>query len=168
MLAGSEPVSAQFFNVLPLTVSSNSAQNHITGAGSKKRFVIRECLHRRDEIALGIALHDESARPGLDNFPNQAIGVIEGYDQHFRAREFLADSFCGFYAVQLRHVDIQDDNVRLELLCLRNRLPAVTSLRANFPAFARAEQLSNSEPHQVVIVRYQNPKGHLKILPTEI
>ena len=142
---------------------SYAPQNDVGGSRSKKRPVIGEGFDGGNEIALGIGLHHKTARPSGDDFANQLVRVVEGDDEQFRGRERLANSPGGFDPVQLRHVDVQDDDVRLQFFRLGHRFLTGTRIPANFPPFANGQQLPDPEPHHVMVVRYQNPNRHLDI-----
>ena len=78
---------------------------------------------------------------------------------------FLANSARRVHAVQVRHADIQDRDVRLQLLGLRNSFAAGMRFSADFPSRVRLQHAFDPTPHKIVIVCNQNPKHFHFILP---
>jgi hypothetical protein len=69
-----------------------------------------------------------------------------------------------FHTVEVRHADVENDDIRLEFFGFRDGLSARRSFPANLPALMRLEQRSHPAPEEVMIVGNQNTQGFHTIL----
>ena len=96
--------------------------------------MLAQHLERRDEMLVRLHLQQITPRPRLEYLAHDLLGLVRRKDQHLRLRQHPLDLPCRVEPVQLRHPDVHDDDVRLQLLRLRHGFPPRRGLAADFPA----------------------------------
>jgi hypothetical protein len=76
-LAGGQPVSQMSFRIGYRVLDGEAIQEHFCGARREKCSVIRQSLHRADQIPIGIRFHDVGPGAGLDNVPQKLIREVQ-------------------------------------------------------------------------------------------
>ena len=93
---------------------------------------------------------------------------MDGEEDNFGGRCDLAYLVCSLDAIHDRHIDVEEDEVRMQLSDLLDSLLAIFSFAANVhgvPVQKRADRL----PRYLIIVHDQNPDWHLRFpVPSEI
>ena len=118
-----------------------------------------ERVNGGDEFAVGIGLEQIAACACLDDFAHQMIGFVNRKNEHFTARRGLANLTRGLNAVQLRHADVENDNVRPQLAGLGNRFASSVSFGTDLPAGLRFENGSQPAAQQRVVVGQKYPEA---------
>jgi hypothetical protein len=132
---------------------AEAIQQHVCGARGEEGTMIRKSFDSSHEIAIGIGLHDVRAHTCLDDVADELIGKMKRENKNFGSGELFADAPGGLKTVQLRHTDVHDHDVRLKLLGHRDGLSTSLGLCTNIPAGMGSEELLQSPPDDVVIVR---------------
>src|SRR5712692_7978825 len=105
-------------------------------------------------------LEDVALRARLQGAVDVLGAQIHGEDQHARLRTFLDDAPRRLHAVELRHGDVHDDDVRAQAQRLGDRLAAVAR-DTNHLQVALFEQGPKTVTDDRVIVGKQYRNGHL-------
>src|SRR6267143_2067674 len=105
-------------------------------------------------------LQDVALRARLQGAVDVLRAQVHGEDQHARLRTFLDDAPRRLHAVELRHGDVHDDDVRSQAQRLGDRLAAVARDR-NHLQVARFEQGAKTVPDDRVIVGEQHRYRHV-------
>jgi hypothetical protein len=61
-----------------------------------------------------------------------------------------------FETVQLRHVQIHDDDVRMKLICPLDRFPPIGSFPANLPIGIEFQESTKHMPKGWMVIHYKN------------
>src|SRR5438445_6840864 len=104
-------------------------------------------------------LQDVALRARLQGAVDVLRAQIHGEDQHARLRTFLDDAPRRLHAVELRHGDVHDDDVRAQAQRLGDRFAAVARNR-NHLQVAHLEQGPKTVPDDRVIVGKQYRHRH--------
>src|SRR5260221_14574945 len=105
-------------------------------------------------------LQDVALRARLQRAVDVLGAQIHGEDQHARVRALLDDAPRRLDAVELRHGDIHDDDVRAQTLRLGDRLATVTRNRDHVYV-AHFEQGPKTVPDDRVIVGKEYRDWHV-------
>src|SRR2546421_2681887 len=105
-------------------------------------------------------LEDVALRARLQGAVDVLRAQIHGEDQHARLRAFLDDAPRRLDAVELRHGDVNDADVRFQAQRLGDRLAAVARRRDHLQV-ARFEQGPKTVPDDRVIVGKQHRYRHV-------
>jgi hypothetical protein len=132
--------------------TAKSIEHHVAGFGGEKGALYRKSFDRSHQIAIGIGLHDVSARAGFHDVMDELIREMQRQDDNFRFRKLLADPANGFQTIELRHTYIHNDDIGFVLLSKRHGFAAIFRLGTNFPARLGRQQLLQTPPNDVVIV----------------
>src|SRR5258706_9617512 len=109
-------------------------------------------------------LQHEALRARLQRAVDVLGAQIHGEDQHARLRTLLDDAPRRLHAVELRHGDVHDDDVRPQTLRLGHRLATVTRNR-NHLHVSRFEQRAKTVADDRVIVGEQYGHRHVRPPP---
>jgi len=101
---------------------------------------LQERLDRFDQQSTRVGFQDVAARAGVHEILGQIFGLVDGEDQNLRGRHHRADLPRGFEAVQLRHADVENDDVGPEFLRLRDGFASGRCVGAEVPALVPFEQ----------------------------
>ena len=92
---------------------------------------------------------------------------MDGEEDNFGGRCDLAYLVCSLDAIHDRHIDVEEDEVRMQLSDLLDSLLAIFSFAANVhgvPVQKRADRL----PRYLIIVHDQDPDWHLRFLALQV
>jgi hypothetical protein len=78
---------------------------------------------------------------------------MHGQNQDFRFRGELVNLPRGFDAVQKRHGDVKNGDVRLELASLLDGFAPIPGFRTHFPSAPGLQKGAESSAHDLVIIR---------------
>jgi len=115
-----------------------------------------KALYGRDELARGVRLEKVSSGTCREHLPDQLLALVHGEHEHLDLRRELADTLCRFEAIQLRHREVQNGDVRVGSNRGVNSLAAIRSLRADGPSSLLLEQLLEPAPHNFMVVREED------------
>src|SRR5215467_11178853 len=91
---------------------------------------------------------------------------MQGQNQNTRLRIGFQDLPRRLKAIQVRHSDVEDDDIRLQLLRLLDCLAPFASFSANLPLRLCLQQGNQPLAHDLVIISHQNPEdSHLSPPP---
>jgi len=78
-------------------------------------------------------------------------------DQHSRFRQ-NAPNFAGrVEAIQVRHADVHDDDIRFQLFGFFDSVPAVNRFATNFPSASALQQNTNALTDIFMVIRDEDP-----------
>lgn len=120
-------------------------------------------------IVLDTGLHGGQQRGGDVRFRDIPSGarahrvlghvprIVLAEDEDADTRRFSADDARSLETAQSRHGDVEKDEVRFQLLRHLDRFDAVFRLAANLPVRSGGQERMDTAPHQLVVVRDQDP-----------
>src|SRR5215204_5440118 len=111
-----------------------------------------KALHGRDELARRVRLEKVTSGTCREHLPDQLLALVHGEYEHLDLRRDLADTPCRFEAIQLRHREIQNGDVRVGSNRGVNSLATIRSLRADGPSCLLLEQLLEPATYNFMIV----------------
>src|ERR1700722_2853702 len=115
-------------------------------------------LYRRHKVRSFIGFEDPPAHARFQAFPYYLLGVHSGKDKYRLGWVEFQNLPCCVHTIQFWQANIQNDQIRLRLFALFNRLASVRSFSTYFPTFVRSKQRGQPEPEYWMIVNYQNTK----------
>src|SRR5579864_1469004 len=71
------------------------------------------------------------------------------------------------YPIQIRHSDVEQDQVRPQCFSKFDRLTPIACLATQFPSWMTFEHGANPSPHDFVVIRNQNSKSAHLPAPVE-
>jgi hypothetical protein len=145
--------------VLPGTgfAIAKAVQHHFGNFGGEKRAMHGQSFDGVYKVAIGIGFKNVSSHPGLHYFVHQFVGQVEAQYYDFRIWEALANLSRRFKPVELRHPDIHYHNVGLPLQSHNHCFATGLGFTAHVPAFAFQQELAQTGPDDVMVVRNQYP-----------
>jgi hypothetical protein len=78
-----------------------------------------------------------------------------GGDYDLGMRKLLFDQRSSLQAAEIRHAQVEDEQIRLKRYCFFEGVPSVYSLTANGPIWPRIQGLSEAFTNSMVIVDYK-------------
>src|SRR6185312_8621219 len=109
-----------------------------------------------DYLLVRRRLQEVAARTGAQAFAHDIFVALCSENQHFRIRGRLANLSGCLNAVDARHIDAHDDNVRLCLNCQLDRVDPVVGFAANDKISARPQQGAQTASDQNMMVSQKN------------
>ena len=101
---------------------------------------------------------EETAGAGGEDFANYLFGIVDGKNEDAGIRIGGEDLPSGIQAVQVRHSDIQQENVRLEFGGKFDGFTTVLGFAANLPSGMVFQHRANSFSGYLVVIRDQDSK----------
>jgi hypothetical protein len=92
-------------------------------------------------VAAGIGFDQVAADARFQRFTNDLVRVVHREHVDFGLFRGLTEAFGGFDPIEFRYGNVDDCDVRLELLRLGNRLRAGERLPSDLPASARFDDV---------------------------
>ena len=114
-------------------------------------------LDRRDQVRLAERLHHVRHRPRLPS-PVHQVALAEGGQHHHRGDPSRRDLLRSTDAVELWHLDVHHDEVRLVLLGERDSRLAIPRLADDLVALL-GQHLHEIEPDQYFVLGHHHPGG---------
>jgi hypothetical protein len=84
---------------------------------------------------------------------------VQGQHQNGNLRGLSSDLFRGIQAVHFRHLEIQNDYIRVGLLGFLYRFPTVSRLTTDLPRIVLFQEGSQAATHELAVVYDENPNG---------
>src|SRR6266849_7547455 len=150
--ARGEAVAGRDFRLRGGGLTGKVVEQHRGSAGGEKSSVTGDGFDCGDQITVSVGLENVAARAGLDDVANKLIGEVHREDEDAGLGKGFVDAARGFEAVEVRHADVHDDDVRLELLDEGDRLAAGFGFGADFPALLGGQQAFEAAADDVVII----------------
>src|SRR5277367_2052051 len=125
----------------------------------KKRFVLAHRFHSRHQ-PIGLRLQQIAARSGILRLANHLPRIVLREDQHFGGGQRLLDLWRGFQPVHLRHGNVHNHDIGLQLSRHSDGCRAIGGLADNLPLLARGEQPTQGCAHRFFVVHDQDSKSH--------
>jgi hypothetical protein len=125
-------------------------------AGGEEGLVLAESVDGVEEDAIGFVFEDVAAGAGFDDLLDEVVGLVHGEDENFGGGRGFADMAGGFDAVEERHADVEDGDVRFVLRGFFDGVATVGGFGANLPAGSRFEESAEASADDGVIIRDQN------------
>src|SRR2546421_10639765 len=91
---------------------------------------------------------------------NNLFGVHDAQNRYLLARFVVQNLASGVEAVQRRHANIQNHNVRFEVSNFLHGLAAITSLTAYFPAGMRCQKRADTATNDFMVISHKNTQSH--------
>ena len=156
-LAGGQPVLRNFWQCGRRVATAEVAVQHdLRHLGGEEGPVTLQGFHGCDQIARSIGLEQEASGAGVENFAHHLLRLVDGENEN-RGSRFRAQDLAGsIETVQVRHADIQNHQIRLELCGLGYRIPAIDRLTADFPTFAGLKKGAQAMANDFVIIGNEN------------
>ena len=130
-------------------------------ARGEVRFVLTKGVHGGEEDAVGVVFEDVAAGASVNNLLNEVVGFVHGEDEDFDFGRRFVNAASGLDAVEERHADIQDDDMRLEFGGFFDGIATVGGLSADFPAVVRFEKGAETGANDGVVIGDEDAKcGH--------
>jgi hypothetical protein len=82
----------------------------------------------------------------------QLGGHVQGQHQNRNLWRPTSDFFRGVQAVHFRHLEVQNDYIRVGLLGFLYRFPTVGRLTADFPLIVLFQESSQATTHELAVV----------------
>lgn len=136
-------------------------------AGREVGLVLAGGFNGGEEDAVGVVLEDVAAGTGLDDLLNEVVGFVHGENEDFGGGRGETNLPCGFDAVEERHADVEDGDVRFELGGFVDGIAAVGGFGADLPAGARLEEGAQTGTNDGVVIRDQDAKNGHQQAPSE-
>jgi len=127
-------------------------------ADGEIRLVLAEGLEGVEEDAVGVILEDVAVSAGFDDLLNEVVGLVHGENEDFGGGRSFADLASCFHAVEERHADVEDGDVRFVFGGFFDGVAAVDSFGANFPAAAGLDERAQAGADDGVIVGDEDVK----------
>ena len=109
-------------------------------------------LEGGDEMGTCLRLEQVGAGAGLEDQAHDLFGLIGGEDEHLGLWKQALELAGGIEAIQVRHPDIHDDDVGLELFGLCDGFTAGGGLAADFPTGMDLDEVAETASDDFVIV----------------
>src|SRR5690606_10531280 len=130
---------------------------HVVG---NDRFAAGGAADRRRQ-RVGVDVLDQVAAGAVAQRLAELVGLLGNRQDHHRAaRDALHQQLQGFQARQARHVEVEQDDVRQELLGALDPFQAVGSLGHHLEVGLPLQQQPHARAEQAVVVDEQNAYGH--------
>ena len=107
-----------------------------------------------DQFRGGGFLHQVTRCAATNRFRGRIGILVHGQDNDARIRQHCFDPFAGVEAVELRHGNIDQENVRLQSYCLLDQSPSVRNRTHNLVYWL--EQLLESIEQDGMIIRQKD------------
>ena len=88
----------------------------------------------------------------IEDFPHEFFGFVHAEDQDLHGGSDLPDLAGGLQPVQLRHGDVQDGDIRFELLRQGNDLAAGDGFPADLAVRLTLQQGADTGAYHLVII----------------
>lgn len=131
------------------------------GAGDARgevRFVLASGVDRSQENAVSVVFEDVGASAGVHDLLNEVVGFVHGEDKNFGFRGGSMDAASGFDAVEERHADIEDGDIRFDASGFFGGVAAIGGFGANLPAGAGFEKRAQAGANDGVIIGDEDAK----------
>ena len=115
--------------------------------------------NRLHQVPGGPGFQNITGHMGLERLQNVSIFRVHGQEYHFGPSTTLVDFAGRIEPVEQRHRQVEDNDVRLKLLCQPQSLPAVRGLPDHLEPFALHQGLQ-ALPDDHMIIGQHNPKRH--------
>jgi hypothetical protein len=120
-------------------------------------FTPKNGVYSGQQLASRICLDHVAACPQAEGFLYHIGGTFLANEEYFRGGAERAYSPGGFDSIQLRKSDVQQNQVRLQFLCLLNRFESVRDLTYDLQSGLSLKYLRDKTPQRCEIVYHENP-----------
>jgi len=128
-----------------------------TSGGSGRCLLAREeFFHDSQKILAGVAFRQDAVGAGGLNFVYGLIGVVDGEDQNFRSGGIAPYLTHGGEAIQDRHINVENDEIRVEFGGFIDGVLAIDRFAADFPRELFFEHGPKAATQHFVIVGNQD------------
>lgn len=111
-------------------------------------------------------LFRDEAVSDIDRVPVVFAG-IHGEDEHSCEGKAPFDGFRGLNAVEIWHVEVHEDEVRMQSFRLIDRFPSIRGLSHHFHPLLRAEERRQDPPESFMVICQQHlERRHVEPLPS--
>jgi len=142
-----------------ISILEKSLQYDVGYFGGEEELTRRDILHGVNEICREIGFQDIGEGSGLENAVNHLVGLMHSEDNNFCIWTCSANLAGGLKAVNIGHADVQDGNVRFELICFFHRFLAVRGLTDDSPSASGAQDSPDAVPNEFVVIREEDAKS---------
>src|SRR6267154_1138896 len=108
-----------------------------------------------------MGLQHQPARARFLHRFRQIFRLVHRKNQDSRAQFQLGNLPRGLNSTHLRHGDVHEDHVGIELLSLVDGILSVDGLSHKLPLWPSLQNSTDSLPDHFMVVHNQNPAGHL-------
>jgi hypothetical protein len=118
-------------------------------------------------LLLRRVLEQEAARAGAQRSVHVLVEVEGGEHEHARRVFVSVDDLAGrLDAVHVRHADVHQHHIRIELAGERDRLGAVCGLADDLDVGFGAQDHPEAAAHKLLVVREQDANRHARAEPS--
>jgi hypothetical protein len=124
-----------------------------------------QSFDRRQQVPASVGLKQKAACSSGQYFPYRLFRIVYGQDQDASFGQDCEDLSCGIQPVEVRHTDIQQENVWFQLAGTLYGFTPVSGLTTNLPSGMSFEQGANTFSRHFVVIRNQDSKAAQALPP---
>lgn len=131
-------------------------QIEVTIKVREKRLVLTNRFHSLYQFLNGLSLGHIALNADLSSLFHKLPALVHGQDNDGGLRGERANLPSCIQAVQHRHSDVEENQIRMQFLGFFDCLLAIGGFRANLEAFLSGKRRTHTLPDRFLIVRHQN------------